>query len=76
MTLTLSPELEQALARRAQENGTTLEQAALDMLRQSLLPRTNSNQEQDAWTARLRRLASPAGVSLPEEALSREALYD
>lgn len=76
MILRLSPELEQVLVRRAQVHGITLEQVILDTLRQSVLLGTNSNQEQDPWMMRLRRLASPAGVSLPEEALSREALYD
>lgn len=33
-------------------------------------------EEQMTWVARLHRIASPDGVSLSEEVLSREALYE
>ena len=76
LTITLPPELEKVLNQRARKNGSTPEQVALDTLLKNLLPSTSTPKEQEAWVARLQRLASPAGVSLSEDALSREALYE
>jgi hypothetical protein len=75
MTVTLPPDLAQAVSRRALESGKTPEEVALDTLRRNLLS-DQGGTGQDPWIERLRRLASPAEVSHTEEALSRENLYD
>ncbi len=61
---------------RARQSGSAPGQLALDTLEKNLLPPAISPEEQAAWAARLQSLASPAGVSLSEESLSREALYE
>ena len=76
LTITLPPELEVVLTQRARQSGRSPEQIALDTLHRDLLPLAGANEEQTAWLARLGRLASPAGISLSEEALSRETLYE
>ncbi len=76
LSITLPPELEFALKRQALENGTTAEQVVLETLQRNLLSPGSEREEQTTWVARLRRMASPAGVSLSEEVLSREALYE
>ena len=74
LTITLSPELELVLSQRASQSGSTPEQEALDTLQRDLLPSEYAFNENSVRVARLQQLASPAGISLPEEALSRETL--
>jgi len=75
LTITISPELEVALTQRARQCGSTPEQIALDTLQRDLLPPVRDVEGKSAWAARLRQLASPSGVSLSEESLSRETMY-
>jgi hypothetical protein len=76
MTLTLSPELEAALNEAARRRGVAPEALALDTLRERFL-RTNSPLEpRDEWERGLLEAARDCGVSLSDEALSREQLYD
>lgn len=74
-TFTLTPDLEEALSEQAQRQGTTPEQFALDAVREKLAT-VNLEPPHDDWQALLRSAASPAGVSLSDEATSRECLYD
>ena len=76
LTITLPEELEAVLTQHARESGSTPEQIALDTLQRNLLPRPDASEAQTAWAARLRRVATPAGISLSEDVLSREALYE
>jgi len=82
MTITLSRNIESALAEQAHKRGTTPERLALDTLREQLVLVTPAyggvTQEPpcDAWEALLLSLGSPAGVSLSDAATSRDSLYD
>ncbi|HTU17967.1 MAG TPA: hypothetical protein VMG10_07880 [Gemmataceae bacterium] len=75
MVITRDPELEAALTEVARDKGVAPEVLALNVLREriismaELLPR-------DEWERGLRALATDCGVSLSNEALSREELYD
>lgn len=74
MTITLGPELETALNDLARRQGTTSEALALTALRERFL--VTPIQPRDEWERRLLGLAKDCGVSLPDAALSREAIYD
>lgn len=75
MVITLDPELETALNEVARHKGIAPEVLALNVLRERILdmavlvPR-------DEWERELLALAIDCGVSLSNEALSREQLYD
>ncbi len=78
MTITLTPEIEQMLTQEAQKTGTTPEALALSKLRmpasldyQALLP-----PPRDDWERELRSIAENCGVSLTDEDVSRDSLYD
>ncbi len=74
MTLVLSPELTRLLQQRAQESGMTPEEMAVETLHRSLLGAKLPPADAQGWAERLKRAASPAGISLSEDALSRETL--
>lgn len=76
MTITLGPELEAALNAVAQRHGMAPDVLALTVLRERFLPAAAAIQPQDEWERRLLGLARHCGVSLSDEALSREALYE
>jgi hypothetical protein len=82
MTITLTPDIANALQVQAQKQGTTPQHFVLKILRERLalaLPETTTDSIEppaDAWEAMLQSVASPAGVSLSDEATSRESLYD
>ena len=73
MVITLSPELEAALVERARQKGVPPESLALQVLRDRLLPLFVP---QDDWERRLLSIATDCGVSLSNEALSSEGLYE
>lgn len=75
MVITLPPQLGSALAALARQRGVTPEVLALDVLRRHLGPVTPPAPA-DEWERRLFGAATDCGVSLSDEALSREALYD
>jgi len=75
MVLTLPPNLEAALSEQARRQGIAPEALALDVLHRHLIPAAPPAPA-DEWERRLLGAASDCGVSLPNEALSREALYD
>ena len=78
MTITLTPEIEQILTQEAEKTGTTLEAVALAKL---LMPapidyRITLPPPRDDWERELRSIGVPCGVSLTDEQVSRESLYD
>jgi hypothetical protein len=75
MTISLYPELEAALNESAQRQGIAPEVLALNILRERLLPPALL-EPRDEWERQLREAATDCGVSLSNEALSREELYD
>ncbi len=80
VTITLTPHLQQAVIQRAREQQTSPETVILDALREKLSQpgpdHRSSAQVPDEWKIRLRKLASRCGVSLSNEAVSSEGLYD
>jgi hypothetical protein len=76
MTINLDPELEAALKEAARRQGLAPEILALDALRQRFLAPAPAIQPQDEWERRLLEAATDCGVSLSNEALSREEMYD
>lgn len=75
MVITLGPELEAALNEQARRHGVAPEVLALQALRERFLAAARP-QPRDEWERRLLGLAKDCGVSLPDGALRREALYD
>ena len=76
MTITLGPELEAALNLVAQRQGVAPDVLALSALREHFLAPSTTIQPQDEWERRLLGLAVNCGVSLSDDALSREHLYE
>ncbi len=82
-TITLTPEIEQEVARRAQEIGTTPEHLVLAKLRAEFAPadaewkqQASPYEPQDDWERRLLSIGINRGVSLSSEAVSSEGLYE
>ena len=75
MVITITPELEAALKEQAQKRGVNPEELALSVLRQ-LFVRPALLEPRDEWERRLRSAASDCGVSLSNEAVSSEGLYE
>ena len=74
MTLTLDGTLEAAIAAEARERGIDPTEVVLEALHYRFsappfVPR-------DDWERRLLAIGRPAGVSLPNEALTSEAIYE
>jgi len=72
MVITLTPQLENALATQARRQGVAPEALALDVLGRQLLPPAPA----DEWERRLFAAAVDCGVSVPDAALSSDGLYD
>lgn len=75
MVITLDSVLEAALNESARRQGITPEVLALNALRERFLSPVLL-EPRDEWERRLREAATDCGVSLSNEALSREELYD
>ena len=75
MVITLEAELEDALLASAREKGITAEAVALTALRKQFLP-PPPLVPQDDWERRLFAASIDCGVSISNEALSSEGLYD
>ena len=73
MVITVDPELEAALSDESRRRGVAPESIALDALRKRFLP---ALQPRDEWERTLLDAAIDCGVSLSDEALSREKMYD
>lgn len=76
MVITLTPELEAVLTDAARGKGTSPEALALGALRERFMPKDASLEPRDEWERRLLAAASDCGVSLSDDALSRENIYD
>ncbi len=76
MVVTLGPELESALKEAAQRTGTTPESLALDTLRQRFLASAPRIQARDEWEQGILDVATDCGVSLSNEAVSSEGIYE
>jgi hypothetical protein len=74
MVITLGPELEAALSEQANRQGITPEALALKALRERFVG--TQIQPRDEWERRLLGAASDCGVSLSNEAVSSEGLYE
>jgi hypothetical protein len=75
MVVTLGPELEAALNEQARRQGVAPEVLAVKALQERFLG-VASLQPRDEWERGLLAAARHCGVSLPDSALSSEALYD
>jgi hypothetical protein len=75
MVIILSPELEAALTEQARRQGIAPEVLALNALHERFLGRAPL-EPRDEWERGLLAAAKNCGVSLPNSALSSEALYD
>ena len=76
VVITLERELEAALNQAALRRGVAPELLALDTLRQRFLHSVAPAVPHDEWELRLLGMARECGISLPDTALSRQALYD
>ena len=76
LTITLTPEMESVFTQQALIRGSTPEQIALDALQESVLVIRKRSIEHVEWVERVKRIALPTGVSLSEDDLSRESMYD
>lgn len=75
MVITVEPDLEAVLNNLARKQGVTPEALALKTLRERFLAPV-LNPPRDEWERRLRSAATDCGVSLSNEAVSSEGLYD
>jgi hypothetical protein len=76
VVITLEPELEAVLNQAALRRGVAPEVLVLDALRQQFLHTAAPAVPHDEWERRLLGMARECGVSLPDSALSRQALYE
>ncbi len=76
MVITVDPDLEAALNDLARKQGVTPEVLALQALRERFLAPALRSLPRDEWERRLRSAATDCGVSLSNEAVSSEGLYD
>jgi hypothetical protein len=74
MVLNLGPELESVLNEAASRQGVTAEELAINALKERFVPRRI--QPRDDWERLLLETASDCGVSLSNEAVSSEGIYD
>ncbi len=75
MVITIGPDLESTLNDLAHKQGLAPEVLALNALRERFLAATPL-QARDEWEKQLLGLARDCGVSLPDWAVSREAIYE
>jgi hypothetical protein len=76
MVITLGPDLEAALTDQARKQGVAPEVLAVNALRERFLGPPPPIEPRDDWERRLLGLAKDCGVSLSNEALSREEMYE
>lgn len=75
MNITIDAELEAELTEAARQRGISPEVLAISALRERFIT-VASLKPQDEWERELLAAARDCGVSLSDEALSRDALYD
>ena len=76
MVITLGPDLEAALNDLAVKHAVAPEALALAALRERFLGQVLQIQPRGEWERLLLEAATDCGVSLPDEALRREQLYE
>jgi hypothetical protein len=75
MVVHLPDEIEDAVSAAARRLGVTPEGFVIEALRARLAEETR-DRASASWKKSLHRVGSPAGISLSDEATSRESLYD
>ena len=76
MTITLTPELERAVIEHARRNGLSPEELALRTLLEKFSVPVEPQLSQEEWERFVQHIGKPRGIALPDEAFSREELYD
>jgi hypothetical protein len=76
MVITLTPQLDAVVGEQARRRGVAPEVLALDALRQHFLPTPSPLEPRDEWERRLLGMAKDCGVSLSNETLGREEMYE
>ena len=80
MTITLTPDLERIVLQKAHDEATTPEAVVLNVIRETLGKRPSALagliEPRDEWERRLLNVGTPCGVSVSDETLSSEGLYD
>ncbi len=80
ITITLTPDLEQVVRQKAHEQGTSPEAVVLNAIREKLGPGPSELarilEPRDEWERRLLSVGTPCCVSISDQALSSEGLYD
>ncbi|MBL8797132.1 MAG: hypothetical protein JNM56_24740 [Planctomycetia bacterium] len=76
MVITVGPDLEAALNDLARQQGVAPETLAVNALRERFLAPALRLQPRDEWERGLLAAASDCGVSLSNEAVSSEGLYE
>ena len=76
MVIPIQSDLESALTVAARKQGVSPEELAITALRQRFIPRPLPFEPRDEWERGLLEAAIDCGVSLSNEAVSSEGLYD
>lgn len=76
MNLILDHDLEQRLEELARRQGTSLSTLVVQALRERFLTQQTAPQQADEWESKLALVVSDCGVSLPDDALTSEAIYE
>lgn len=76
MSITLSPEMKSVLESAALASGVTPEALAADVLEKQLRRQYVKFEPRDEWERILASIGKDCGVSLTDEQLSSEGLYD
>jgi len=76
MVIALAPDLAAALTELAQKQGVAPEALAIQALRERFLAPAPEVQPRDEWGRGLLAAATDCGVSLSNEAVSSEGLYE
>lgn len=75
MVIAINRELEDALKQQAEQQGISPEDLAVSVLQSRFIAKLG-NDPRDDWERRLRALTVDCGVSLSDEAVSSEGIYD
>lgn len=83
MTIILAPELETAVAQEARRDGKTPESLVIEAVQERINRRNRQRDQEhseltprDDWERLVLGIGSDAGVSLTDEQLSREVMYE
>jgi hypothetical protein len=76
VVITVESDLESALRNAAKKQGIAPETLALSALRERFLIPVVRVEPRDEWERQLLAAASDCGISLPNEALSSDGLYE